>query len=43
MKAPKTYNGKTLRFEVVFRLPFVRTTEEVARKVLDFVDISTFF
>ena len=35
MKAPETYQGKTLAYEETFRSPFVRPTEESARRVLD--------
>ena len=35
MLAPKTYQGKTLKFEEEFRSPFVRPTKESAQEVLD--------
>ena len=35
MNAPMYYNGKEKKFEETFRSPFVKPTEEAARKVLD--------
>ena len=35
MKAPATYKGKDLVYEEVFMSPFVRPTEESARRILE--------
>ena len=35
MKAPSTYNGKSLVFEETFRSAFPMPTEEAARRVLE--------
>ena len=35
MNAPMYYNGKSIKFEETFRSPFVKSTEEEARKVLE--------